>query len=385
MRPWMLIVLAVICGACMGLGVTFAELGTSPAGHVQAAFQLGLNGSTGPKAAIDEDTFEFGNMELNDRNSHEFTIRNEGHEPLELKEGGVSCGLCTEQSLKSTNLAPGEKTVVEIRWHANKEGPFHQSAVVNTNDPARPRLTFNIAGKVLFSHRVEPSDLVFSSISAKEPQSAEVLIYSFRDGQLQALSSSLSELDTADKFEIRTEPMPKEKLDADKDAKSGVVVHVTLKPGLPLGALHQKILLKLNLEGEPTVEIPVSGNVVSEVQLMGRNWDSERGLLRLDTVSSGEGTKAQLYLQIHIANGEAVHPKVVEVNPASELKVTIGDAMPLAAGTLVRVPLTIEIPRGTRPVSHLGGDEGKLGEIVIDTGDAGGEKLKLRVRYAVVE
>src|SRR5262245_61105691 len=99
MRPWMLIVLAIVCGAAMGLGVTFVELGPSPMGNVEAAFQLGINAADGPKVVVDEDEYKFGLMELNDRDQHDFTIRNEGKEPLELREGGVSCGLCTEESI----------------------------------------------------------------------------------------------------------------------------------------------------------------------------------------------------------------------------------------------------------------------------------------------
>src|SRR4051812_2790844 len=154
MRAWILILVAIFSGVAMGLGATFIEFGPSPTGNVEAAFQLGINGGDGPRAVVDEEEFNFGNMELDARDSHEFSIRNEGKSPLQLRDGGVSCGLCTEQSITKNVLAPGEKSNVLVRWHANKEGPFHQSAFVNTNDPARPRLSFNLAGKVMNSHRV---------------------------------------------------------------------------------------------------------------------------------------------------------------------------------------------------------------------------------------
>jgi hypothetical protein len=151
-----------------------------------------------------------------------------------------------------------------------------------------------------------------------------------------------------------------------------------------LGTLRQKIELKLNLDGEPTVEIPISGNIVSDVLLVGRNWDADRGLLRFDSVSSSEGAKAELFLQVHGVHRQQFHPKVAEVSPAEDLKVTIGELGELP-GDLLRVPVTVEIPRGARAGSHLGGQEGKLGEITIDTGDTDGEKLRLKVRFAVVE
>ncbi len=345
MRPWMLILLAALCGIAMGLGATVFELGPSPAGNVEAAFQLGLDGGQGPRVVVDTEEFDFGSMELDARDAHEFTIRNEGQSPLELREAGVSCGLCTEQSIKKNVLAPGEQTTVEVRWHANKQGRFSQSASISTNDPARPHLSFAVSGNVLSSHRVEPSDLVFSSVSVKEPQSADVQIYSYRQGQLEVLSTKLTDTETADKFEVRTEPMPKEMLEKDKDAKSGVVLHVTVKPGLPLGPLRQKIQLKLNLEGEPTVEVPITGNIVSDVLLVGRNWEADHGLLRFDSVSASEGAKAELFLQVYGAHRHQLHPKVAEVSAPEDLKVTIGEPVELDGGNSVRVPITVEIPR----------------------------------------
>jgi hypothetical protein len=150
-----------------------------------------------------------------------------------------------------------------------------------------------------------------------------------------------------------------------------------------VGPFRQKIEARLNLTGEPVVEVPVEGNIVSDMVLVGRGWDPERGVLTLDTVSGRDGAKADLFLLVAGPDRGKVHPTVKAVKP-DVLKVTVGKATELA-NSQVRIPLTLEIPPGSRPALHLGGAEGTLGEILFDTGHPEAKTLKMRVRFAIGE
>jgi hypothetical protein len=75
---------------------------------------------------------------------------------------------------------------------------------------------------------------------------------------------------------------------------------------------------------------------------------------------------------------------VQEVTP-DELKVTIGEAVEMPGGNQVRIPVMVEIPPNSRPSVHMGGAEGKLGEIIFDTGHPEAKRLKVRVRFAIVD
>ncbi len=133
------------------------------------------------------------------------------------------------------------------------------------------------------------------------------------------------------------------------------------------------------------VEVPIEGKVISDLQVIGRdNWNGDRNVLNFGPVSSQEGAKAELFLHARGPHRHELKPKVRKVMP-DWLKVTIGQATELAGGELVRVPITVEIPRGSPAGLHLGGLQGELGDVLIETGEPDAKLVRLRVRFAVGE
>jgi hypothetical protein len=393
MRIWFLVAVAIVLGLAFGYGLTAMELGTSPVGTVDSVlnFRTPKPVGNGPRVVADEEEYKFGSMERESHKSHVFTVRNEGHEPLLLKKGESTCR-CTKFEIGDKNLKtgesvtvnPGDSTTVNIEWHATvPPGPFRQSATIDTNDSSRPQLTFTISGDVTASHRMVPDNLVFSSILASQPHTADVSIYSYRPGQLEVTSHQFTDASTADKFEFKSEPMPATLVKDDKDANSGVILHVTVKPGLPLGEFHQKLQIHLN-QLEDALELPIEGTTVSDLVIAGRGWDDDRSLLTLGTINSRDGTKAELYILANGRHRQDLHPTVKEVKP-DVLKVTIGEPAATTADGPIRVPVEVEIPPGSPPMLHLGGEEGKLGNILIDTGDKDADQIRIRVRFAIGE
>ncbi|HTQ39161.1 MAG TPA: DUF1573 domain-containing protein [Pirellulales bacterium] len=386
MRHWFLIILAVVLGLAFGLGLTVMELGASFTSTVDASLaqQNSPVSPDAPHVVADEEEYKFGSMERESLKTHVFTIRNEGHSPLSLHKGASTCR-CTKFELAGETVKPGESTTVTIEWKARdvQPGPFRQSATIETNDPARPELTFTISGDVTNSYRMTPTSLAFSSISAGEPQTAEVHIFSYRPGQLEVVGHEFTETSTADKFEFQAVPMPASVLHDEKDAQSGVVLHITVKPGLPLGAFRQKIQIRLNLAEDP-IELPIEGNTISDVVIAGRGWDDDHSLLTLGTVSGREGIKTELFIVAHGTHRKDLHPTIKQVTP-DDLKVTLGEPLGGTGDTPMRLPVMLEIPPGSRPALHLGGEEGKLGEVLIGTDLPEAKTIRILVRFDVGE
>jgi len=63
------------------------------------------------------------------------------------------------------------------------------------------------------------------------------------------------------------------------------------------------------------------------------------------------------------------------------LKATLGEPRHLAAVT--QVPLSIEIPPGAQPISRMGLEGGKSGEITIETSHPRMKQLRIPVKFAV--
>jgi hypothetical protein len=299
---------------------------------------------------------------------------------------GTSTCRCTKFEIVKTDLQPGESTEVNIDWHASSVpiGPFRQSATINTNDPARPQILFTIHGDVTYSFRLVPDTIVLTGVPVNQERTGEARIYSYRPSQLEVTSHEFTDAATADRFDVHIQPLAEAQVKEEKNAQSGVLVSATVKPGLPVGSFRQKIQLKLNLADEPKVDLGIEGTIVSDVLLVGRGWDGDHGLLSFPTVNRTDGAKADLFILAQGDHRKEVRPKVQQVSPEF-LKVTVGEPVELPGGTQVRIPLTVEIPRDLPPQAHMGGVEGKLGEIVLSTGHPEAKELKLRVRFTIVE
>jgi hypothetical protein len=388
MRLSILVLLAVALGLTFGVGITVIELGASPAGNVDDAFSArpAPIDPNGPKAVVEgSEEFDFGSMERESFKSHTFTIRNDGHKLLILEKGESSCR-CTTFEVAKTHLQPGESGEVKIEWQARNvsAGPFRQSATVNTNDPAHPQISFSIFGKVTFSHKVVPDSVVFTDAAANQPHTAEVKIYSYRPGKLELVGApQFSNSELADKIEVRTEPMSEEMLHEEADAQSGLLVTITVKPGLPLGPFRQKIDLRLNLDDNPVSTITVEGNVISDIVVVGgRYWDKDNDMLRFDTLNAREGASTKLFILASGPYRDQVKPKLKSVSPEF-LKVTVGEPAAIEGSQQVRIALTVEIPPDAPGGNHMGGKGGKLGEIVLETGHPEATTMKIPVRFAI--
>jgi hypothetical protein len=80
--------------------------------------------------------------------------------------------------------------------------------------------------------------------------------------------------------------------------------------------------------------------------------------------------------------GKEVKFKVIGIEPGF-LQVTLGETTPIGSGAATQTPLTIQIPEGSPPGNHMGSDQGKLGEIILETGHPQTPQLHILVRFAV--
>jgi hypothetical protein len=197
------------------------------------------------------------------------------------------------------------------------------------------------------------------------------------------LHHEFSGASTAAWYDLVIEKMTVEELKQEAGAKSGCILRLTIKPGLPAGPFAQTIRLTLNLPGKPETELTVEGKVSSPIEVVGPNWEPQLGVLMLGEIRANDGAKAELFLLLREGAEDKVNLKLA--GPAPEpLKVLIGkpERLPPSA---TRIPLTIEVPRGSRAVNHLGNDQGKLARVILDTGLPDAPQLQILVRFVVEE
>lgn len=390
MRIWIIVGVSLLAGVVGGWAWTAAELGLHPGGSNIAwgspplAITPPTPASPGvaPKLILEKDEFNFGSAEFGATGRHPFVIKNEGRGPLILTKGETSC-VCTLAEIKNSEIPPGASTTVEVVWHPKTHGPFRQSAQVLTNDPQRPRIELAIYGTVVASYQLEPETITFSNLAANRSATGEARVYSFATDNLAIIEPQWSDKSMAKFYELQIEQLSADQLKEEKGAKSGCLMKVTVKPGLPAGPFAERIRFHINTPGDPELELPIEGIVANPIEIVSRAWDVERGMFMLNHVHSREGMKTEAFLMVR---GDALKQADIRLQKVvpDTLKVTVGKLEKLGPD-VGRVPLTIEIPPGSRPEDHLGTQLAPLARIFLDTGLPEPKEMRLLVRYAVEE
>ncbi len=386
MKILWVVVTSMVLGLALGVGTTAARF--ELAGGAGAGFAGGRvpeqapPGGPQPKVQVDQEDFDFGAMERGATMRHAFVFTNVGGYPLELVQGETTCK-CTISTLDEQAVPPGQSVEVVLEWTAKTtSNQFRQSATILTNDPDRPRVNLTVSGIVTQAVEVEPDEIVFSKAEVGETKTAELRLYSFGVPDLQLLDHRFANADSAEHFELASEPLPEDQL--PPGAKSGRLVTVTMKPGLPVGPVHQTLELTTNAtENNSLAAIAIHGRIISTISIFGQGWDASRGVLALGTVPSQQGLRRELSIFVRGKNPEQVELEVLEIVPEA-LKISFGEKQSLKKdGSVVKVPLVVEIPPGTRPINRLGWEQSEMGEVLIQTNQAHAEKLRLHVQFAV--
>jgi hypothetical protein len=398
MKTFLTMTLAVVTGVALTTTITLARLRTPlqlaypmldlPAESdrqppLETAVPKAEESGAKPLAVVEQEEFDFGHKrDKTMDNRHVFTVRNDGDAPLVFTGSTVSCTKCTFVDLPKEPIAPGQTAEVTVRWNVDTfEDHFRQSATVKTNDPEHESIRFVISGKVVRPLQLEPQKLVFSNLQVSEPAQAKVRLTAYFSDHLEIVSPSFADASTAEFFDMEILPVPKDELDAE--AQSGLDLIVKVKPGLPVGSMSQTLKFTTNLPDEPETTIPISGDVVGAVTVSGKGWDRESGYLQLGQVRQSEGAKRTVYVIAHgtdLTGLKLDPPEVAE----SALRVTYGKIAELKEGTVIRLPVHIEVPAGSPLVNHMGGKQARLAEIVIATNKPTLGRVKISVKFAVI-
>jgi hypothetical protein len=383
MKATLLAIVSLVLGSAIGYWLTQREFAHDvlPLEITPAASSPGHK--IGPKVAvINGERFDFGTMDRDGHLSHVFEIRNDGDEPLTLTKGNTTCK-CTLSELDRNSLAPGEKALVTLEWDAKtSDTSFEQSAEINTNDPRRPTIYLSIVGRVLDTVRLERSDVHFHDILTSDSPTAVLNIYAFRNPDLEVEKVDFNNATIQDHFSVSFAPLPAEEVAKAPDAKGGLKMTIAIKPGLPIGSFEQGIQITTNQNEQTALTVNVYGNVVSDILLAGPSVVADRLLVSLGTRSRDEGVMHTVYLLVKGPHRDDTQLKIDSYEPTVEFAARLGE--PLRDNPkIVRWPLTIEIPPGATPVSHL--SEGAYGQIRLSTTHPAAKELTIKVRYGIKE
>ena len=396
MRVFLIALLSLVVGAAAGVGHAWidsrsvqerflAEAAAEPR-RGSDADNAGVSGT--PKlVVVGGESYDFGVMRQDAKNKRPFRFRNDGDAPLEISKKGESCGLCVETEFVRGEIMPGETLEVPVTWTAEKPAPkFEEFIEFDTNDPKQSVVRLTMRGLVTKAYRVDPDRFSLGDVSANDANEAKARIYASFTDKLQIVGHEFTNQDLADLFEVTIEPLSAEDLKGQRFAKSGVAVLLTVEPGLPSGLINQSIRLTTNSENDAVIDIPIEGKVVSDISIVGvggAQFDDRRNVLIIRRpVRSDTGAKITLRLLVRGTHPEEVSFQIGDIEPRDVLQASVGARIETGGGP-VQYPLTVEIPKGARPINRLGTDLEKNGKILIETTHPHVKQIVLYVRFAV--
>lgn len=120
-----------------------------------------------PRIKLSKTAADLGSMKVSEDKSYDFAVKNIGNAPLQLSEITSSCG-CTfgqviyeglesekfgmhSQSNSTFDIAPEKEAKVRVIYSPSimpVYGPVEREVYITTNDPANPKLTFQVKANV---------------------------------------------------------------------------------------------------------------------------------------------------------------------------------------------------------------------------------------------
>lgn len=225
-------------------------------------------------------TFDFGEMENDQKVSHDFVIKNAGDEPLEISEVKTTCG-CTVADLKVKSLAPGQETQVSATFNLKgKQGPQHKRITVLSNDPDQPSYALEMKGTALTTILVEPSIINFGRIEDETPQEQKVIIRSMREGHTFEIVDAKASGEAP--FDVKVETI--------QPGKEYAIAAVT-RPNMMPGTLSGRITVRTSDESRPAVLIQVYGHILGPLQV-------RPDAINIQANAAPDARPASMYLQV---------------------------------------------------------------------------------------
>ncbi len=384
---------ALIVGTSLGLGNTYYEFVLRP-----SRFELGgiaPDESKGPLQSdpslgrsrvevVNGETHDFGKMDINSKDKHVFTFKNNGTSPMTIKVLQTSCK-CTVADLPNGHIEPGETADVTLEWTPKDEDPeFSQSAQIQTSDTDRPVVVLRVVGRVRMQLFVQPVDVLFANVSTNETVTSTVRLLSHEHETMEFKGYECANAEFADYFAVDAKPMSPEEAATYSESKSGMVINVTLKPGLPHGPINQMIQIFTNIQEKSGKVIPIRGDIVGDVLFHGRpGLDRNLNRLSLGVIKEGESRTETVHLVVRGPYRDELKLTIAEdgIQPPDLIKATIGE--PKTVGKTRMFPVSISIPPGGRPVVLNGPSEDHYGKIVFGTSHPNVKEITLYLGFII--
>ncbi|HJV36773.1 MAG TPA: DUF1573 domain-containing protein [Geomonas sp.] len=141
-----------------------------------------------PELSVEHGSYDFGTITQGKKVQHNFTIRNSGDAPLQIKQLNASCG-CTAARPSTALILPGRSAEIEVVFDsANFSGRVEKTVAMTTNAGKAPTYTFKLEGNIQDQVQVKPRPLDVGALTAGVAKQATVSIENKGDTPIKIVS-----------------------------------------------------------------------------------------------------------------------------------------------------------------------------------------------------
>lgn len=116
-------------------------------------------GGSGPMISMDKEVHDYGTIDKGVNGTCEFKVTNTGDAPLIISSCKGSCG-CTVPKCDTAPVAPGQSTIVTVKYDSNRVGPINKSVTISSNAANAPEKIVRIKGEVKDTGTTAPTSPV---------------------------------------------------------------------------------------------------------------------------------------------------------------------------------------------------------------------------------
>ena len=129
-----------------------------------------------PAFDVDNTRFDFGEVFQGEKVPHVFKFTNTGDEILKIDRVRSSCG-CTAVLLSEKTIPPGESGEIKANFDSSRfRGDVSKTIYVYSNDPVKPTRQLYVKGTVREKVTVNPSQINFGQVVAKQEVTSRVTL-----------------------------------------------------------------------------------------------------------------------------------------------------------------------------------------------------------------
>jgi hypothetical protein len=337
LSPFPLIAVIALAGAMFGNGADKCASGEVAAGTTAGSFQR-----PAPRAEIAAPVHNFGVMSVGETRIHEFTIRNEGNAPLQLRNGRTTCK-CTLARPHREEVLPGDSATVALEWSPVKPAKeFQQFVAIATNDPTQPTVKLTVRGRVEPLFILQPGETwQIGELSSDQPMIVTGRLFSavLDDVRITTIESSHPLL------EATGVPLSPQEL-AALQARSGYMIRLAIAPGFPVGPVREALTVHTNICDAGELRVHVEGTRSVPIRIWGRHWSGDDRVVHLGRFEARRGKLEAVSLLVDTLELSSDFEIMrIEVDH-NYLKVSAARDLNFESRRKMRFELTVEVPPG---------------------------------------